>query len=130
MTVLVVCGILVDQDGYVFIAQRSDSKFWEFPGGKKEQGEGEVAALQRELKEELDVDLPGPFQYFSETVWFNGRKDIHLRAYMTQVGVRPDVTLVDHLQFQWIKPQELIHWSMTPADQSLVQDVMKWATKS
>lgn len=130
MTVAVVCVILLDRDGDVFIAQRSDSQFWEFPGGKVEQGETDVVALKRELQEELGVDLDCDFQYFSETTWFNGRKHIHLKGYMAKVEIRPKVTLVDHLQFEWVKPSELTNWSMTPADQSLVQELMEWATKS
>ena len=131
MTVTVVCIILLDEKGDVFIAQRSDSQFWEFPGGKMEDGETEIDALKREIKEELNVDAADyDFQYFGESKWFNGRKEIHLRAYMAKVAKRPEVTLVDHLQFEWVRPLDLSNWPMTPADQSLVQELMTWATKS
>ncbi len=131
MTVTVVCIILLDPNGDVFIAQRSDSGFWEFPGGKIEVGESEIEALRREIKEELNIDSTDfDFQYFGESKWFNGRKKIHLRAYMAKVGKRPEITLIDHLQFEWVRPLALSNWPMTPADQSLVQELMKWATKS
>lgn len=131
MTVVVVCAILIDPDGAVFIAQRSDSKFWEFPGGKIEQGETELVALQREMREELNVDGGQyAFQYFGDSRWVKGEKEIHLKAYMAKVAKRPEITLIDHLQFTWVKPSELTQWSMTPADQSLVQELMGWATKS
>jgi len=129
MTVTVVCAILLDNEGLVLIAQRSDSKFWEFPGGKVEEGESEVGALTRELQEELSVDATSyTFKYFSDSRWHNGRKEIHLKAYMAKVVKRPNITLIDHLQFTWVKPEELGAWSMTPADQSLVQDLIRWAT--
>lgn len=130
MPVAVVCAMLLDEQDYVLIAQRSDSKFWEFPGGKVEDGEAEIAALKRELLEELNVDAaPYRFTFFSDTRWFNGRKEIHLKAYMAKVIKRPQIMLVDHLEYRWISPLDLKSWSMTPADLALVQELMKWATQ-
>jgi 8-oxo-dGTP diphosphatase len=58
MTV-VVAGIL-QRDGFVLICRRREDQAhagkWEFPGGKVEPGETPVAALQRELREELGID--------------------------------------------------------------------------
>jgi 8-oxo-dGTP diphosphatase len=52
---------LVDIDGRVLLARRPEGKkmagLWEFPGGKLNQGETPEAALIRELKEELDIDV-------------------------------------------------------------------------
>ena len=57
----VVAAALVDAAGQVLIAQRPPGKWaagrWEFPGGKVEPGEAEEAALRRELREELGVDV-------------------------------------------------------------------------
>jgi 8-oxo-dGTP diphosphatase len=36
---------------------KARANLWEFPGGKVEAGEGDEAALARECKEELDVEL-------------------------------------------------------------------------
>jgi 8-oxo-dGTP diphosphatase len=57
----VACGVLVDADGQVLMAQRPPGKIaaghWEFPGGKIEPGETTLAALSRELREELGVEV-------------------------------------------------------------------------
>ena len=58
---LVSAVALIDVDGSVLLAQRPAGKsmagLWEFPGGKVEAGETPEAALIRELKEELDIDI-------------------------------------------------------------------------
>lgn len=57
----VVCAVIRDEHGRVFVAQRPPHKHlalkWEFPGGKVETGETAEAALAREIKEELGCDL-------------------------------------------------------------------------
>lgn len=62
-TIHVVVGIVFNRQGEVLIAQRPSDKpyagYWEFPGGKVEQGESPSGALVRELREELDIDLQG-----------------------------------------------------------------------
>src|SRR5271170_2401299 len=59
--VLVVAVALVDADGRVLLAQRPEGKsmagLWEFPGGKIDAEETPEAALIRELKEELGIDV-------------------------------------------------------------------------
>ena len=56
----VVCA-LVWKNGKFFVCQRNKNKvrklLWEFPGGKVKSGESYMDALNRECKEELDVDL-------------------------------------------------------------------------
>src|SRR3954467_13359096 len=59
--VTVVAVALLDADNRVLLAQRPEGKhlagYWEFPGGKMEAGETPEAALTRELKEELGIDI-------------------------------------------------------------------------
>lgn len=57
----VACGVLINPQGEVLLAQRPEGKvaagWWEFPGGKIEAGETALAALTRELHEELGVTV-------------------------------------------------------------------------
>ncbi len=57
----VTAGLIVNARGEYLLAQRPRGKahegLWEFPGGKIEAGEDAAAALARELKEELDLEL-------------------------------------------------------------------------
>jgi len=56
-----VAAVLCDGEGRVLIAQRPAGRHmagrWEFPGGKVAACEGERAALARELREELGIEL-------------------------------------------------------------------------
>lgn len=55
----VVVGVIVDARGRILIARRPAHRhqggLWEFPGGKMEAGESALAALRRELDEEVGI---------------------------------------------------------------------------
>ena len=57
----VVAGALINEKNEVLLTSRPEGKefagFWEFPGGKIEDGEIPETALKRELNEELGITL-------------------------------------------------------------------------
>ncbi|MCC7258599.1 MAG: (deoxy)nucleoside triphosphate pyrophosphohydrolase [Gammaproteobacteria bacterium] len=57
----VVAGVLGDGQGRVLVTQRTAGRelagYWDFPGGKVAAGEAPLAALRRELREELGIEL-------------------------------------------------------------------------
>jgi 8-oxo-dGTP diphosphatase len=57
----VAVGVLIDPDGRFLLTSRPEGKvyagFWEFPGGKLEEGETVEQALRRELDEELGITI-------------------------------------------------------------------------
>jgi 8-oxo-dGTP diphosphatase len=59
--IAVVAAVLQQSDGRFLLAQRPQGKvyagYWEFPGGKVEPGESPLQALQRELHEELGIEV-------------------------------------------------------------------------
>ncbi len=59
-TIIVAAGLIIER-GKVLITQREEGSphgfFWEFPGGKVEEGEEPRQALRRELREELGIEV-------------------------------------------------------------------------
>jgi len=57
----VAAAVILRADGAFLLAKRPSGKvyagWWEFPGGKVEEGEPAEAALKRELREELGIDV-------------------------------------------------------------------------
>jgi len=57
----VAVGVLIRSDGDFLLTSRPPGKvyegYWEFPGGKLEEGESVEAALRRELQEEIGVTI-------------------------------------------------------------------------
>ncbi len=65
----VVVAVLVDRQGRYLLTQRPSGKayagYWELPGGKVEPGETLRAALVREIREELGVEIRDAFPWIT-----------------------------------------------------------------
>jgi 8-oxo-dGTP diphosphatase len=122
--VLVVAVALIDADGRVLLAQRPAGKamagLWEFPGGKVHAGETPEAALIRELKEELGIDVAesclAPFTFASHSY-----AGFHLLMplYVCRKW-QGTVTALEGQSLKWVRPALLADYPMPPADKPLV----------
>ncbi len=123
-TVLVVAVALIDVDGRVLIAKRPEGKqlagLWEFPGGKVEPGERPEAALIRELREELGIEVTesclAPFVFASHAY-----ESFHLLMPLYLCRRWSGVVVAhEHAALAWVKPDKLPDYPMPPADAPLV----------
>ncbi len=125
MKLLLVAAVaLVDADGRVLISRRPEGKqlggLWEFPGGKVEAGERPEAALVRELKEELAIDVSesclAPLTFASHAY-----DDFHLLMplYVCRRW-KGEVRGAEGQEVKWVPPLKLRDYPMPPADKPLI----------
>lgn len=115
----VVCACVV-RGGRVFVVRRGPGMkhpgSWEFPGGKVEPGEGDAAALARELMEELAWPVRVGGLAGEGTT---GR--IHLVGYLCEADGEP--RLSEHDAAAWLAADELDALEWAPADGPVVAGV-------
>ena len=122
--VLVAACALVDSDGRVLIAQRPANKdmagLWEFPGGKVHAGERPEAALIRELKEELDIDVSeaclAPLTFASHRY---DRFDLLMPLYVCRRWEGAPRAM-EGQGLKWVRPKKLRDYPMPAADLPLI----------
>jgi 8-oxo-dGTP diphosphatase len=120
----VVAVALVDVDGRVLLAQRPEGKsmagLWEFPGGKIAPGETPEAALIRELREELGIDVAeaclAPFTFASHRY---ERFHLLMPLYVCRRW-KGTPAPQEGQQLAWVRPARLGEYPMPPADKPLV----------
>ena len=117
----VVAGVAERGDRVMICRRRPDARNalkWEFPGGKIESGESPEAALARELKEELDIDVRvGRVMdaIYHRYPW----QDVLLLFYRCQItGGEPRT--VDCDAVAWVEPGRLRGYDFAAADRVFV----------
>lgn len=127
--VVQVVGAALVSDGRVLVAQRGAGPFaglWEFPGGKVERGESELAALVRECREELSVEI-APQAFLGEVplpgVVAGGAPGAStLRVWWGRI-VAGDPVDHEHSELRWATAGELEALDWIPADRPLLPAV-------
>ncbi|MDB5812428.1 MAG: thiamine monophosphate synthase [Betaproteobacteria bacterium] len=80
----VVAAVIFNESGEFLLAQRPEGKayagYWEFPGGKVEPGEAAAAALNRELHEELGIEVTRAYPWLTRDFDYP-HADVRLRFF-------------------------------------------------
>lgn len=112
----VVAAVLKNECDFLAV-QRAPSKLdyvsekWEFPGGKVEPGETLVAAITRELDEELRTAVTGP-QFLLTIEHSYPDFDITMHCFVIEVPTR-ELELTEHIDSRWLSKDQLwdVDWA-------------------
>jgi 8-oxo-dGTP diphosphatase len=124
-----VVGAVLVQQGRLLVARRgpalSRAGLWEIPGGKVERGESDGAALERELLEELGLEVrAGPT--LSEVFYDYGDVAIVLAAVVAWPLGEVAPHLSDHDAWRWQEADALEQLAWAPADVPLLTPIRGW----
>jgi mutator protein MutT len=122
MKTIVVTAAVIERDGAFLVTRRQPGTHlagtWEFPGGKCESGESLERCLQRELREELDVDAEIGEEIHAATHDYGDRR-VELHFLACRLGSSPSAVLGQELR--WIPRADLHSLEFPPADAELIR---------
>jgi 8-oxo-dGTP diphosphatase len=118
-----VAAAVIERDGKVLVARRKPglaaAGFWEFPGGKVEEGEAAERCLERELEEELGVrvrvgDLLCAVPFAGPLL---GLELVVFRTELLSDAFR----LTDHDEVRWLRPSDMDEAVFSEPDRPVVR---------
>ena len=124
MNHIVVSAAIIRKENRIFATQRGYGEWkdwWEFPGGKMEEGETPEEALKREILEELSTDIS--VDEFLCTVEYDYPKfhltmHCHLCSLLTEA-----LRLNEHEAAKWLLKDELDSVKWLPADLEVIDRI-------
>ena len=116
---ITVVAALIKKNDKILLAKRSTGDpnvfgKWEFPGGKVEQDENELDAIEREIKEEFELVIKAQ-HFIVNNVCEYPTKTVDLRLYSCNY-VSGNFKLHDHSEYKWVDKNEILEYDLAPAD--------------
>jgi mutator protein MutT len=122
----VLVGIIEDADGRVLVNQRRPGThmagFWEFPGGKRDEGETARGALCRELAEELGIDVLEAAPML-ELVHQYPEKRVRLDVWRVE-RYAGEPRGLERQALRWVAAESLTEIGLLPADTPIVDALL------
>lgn len=124
---ILVSAAIIRKNNKILIAQRFEKKMlpglWEFPGGKVEKGETPEDALQREIKEELRLNIK-VLQIADIITHREQDKNIIILFYYCIIleGIPRGIECCD---YQWIDISDFSKYPFAPTDLKVAAKIAK-----
>jgi 8-oxo-dGTP diphosphatase len=117
-----VVAAVIERDGCILIARRPAGShlggMWEFPGGKRKPGESSEAALEREIREELDAAVTVG-ELLDTVAWTYPGKRVRLSFFRCAIEGQPRAA--EGQEIAWVRPADLGRYEFPPADAVLIE---------
>ena len=122
-----VVAAYIEKDNKVLIAKRSTGDpnvlgKWEFPGGKVNENENEFNAIEREIKEEFELEIVAK-EFITNSTFIYPNKTVDLRLYKCDY-ISGEFHLHDHSEYRFIDKKELLDYDLAPADIPLAKYIL------
>jgi len=122
--IIKVVAALIEKDGKYLLARRSTGDpnvmgKWEFPGGKVKENELEERAIEREIKEEFELDIKA-IRFITNNVCEYPTKTVDLRLYECKY-ISGEFNLHDHSEYKYLTVDEILSYDLCPADIPLAE---------
>lgn len=121
------CGCSHRKDGKIFCAQRPEGKslggYWEFPGGKLEEGESPEEALIREIHEELNSQIE-IISFINEASYDYDFGTVVMKTFHARL-ISGNLDLLEHQDSAWLEPNRLKTLNWAPVDRPAVELLSK-----
>ena len=121
-----VSAAVIHRDGKIFATKRGYGEYkgkWEFPGGKREEGESGEEALYREIKEELDSDIV--VEEYIDTVEYDYPVfHLSMRCYFCKL-ISGKLTLKEAEESRWLTRDTIDDVQWLPADITILDKIKK-----
>ncbi|WP_237066169.1 8-oxo-dGTP diphosphatase MutT [Microbulbifer guangxiensis] len=123
----VAVGVILGPDGRILIARRPDHLHmggrWEFPGGKVEESESVQQALERELREEIAIEVKA-LRPLTEIRHDYPEKTVLLDTWwVTKFNGEPRG--LEGQEIRWVARDELDHYQFPDANQAIIEAIRK-----
>ncbi len=122
---IIVTAAVIERDGAFLLTTRPEGThlagYWEFPGGKCEAGETPEQALERELREELDVAATIAREIY-RTEYRYPERFLELRFFSCEIRGEPRP--MQGQQARWVPRERLGTLRFPPADEEFVRRLM------
>ena len=125
---IVVTAAVIERNGCFLVTRRQPGVhlegYWEFPGGKCDEGETLTACLARELREELDVEPRIEREIYTVTHAYPDRS-VELHFFECELAGDPRPLIGQEMR--WVKRDELASLEFPPADAELIATLTRQA---